>query len=86
MNAETGHQLAIKRHPVAKSELSRGVRVARRVEHPTVTQLMISRFVGSRPAAGSGLTAQSLEACLGSSVLSVCPSPDRSLSLSKINI
>ena len=35
--------------------------VALSVEHPTLAQVMISRFVGSGPTLGSVLTAQSLE-------------------------
>ncbi|XP_044909606.1 band 4.1-like protein 1 isoform X15 [Felis catus] len=38
-----------------------GAWVAQSVEHPTSAQVMISRFVGSSPASGSVLTAQSLE-------------------------
>ena len=35
--------------------------VAQSVRHPTSAQVMISRFMGSSPASGSVLTAQSLE-------------------------
>ena len=35
--------------------------MAQWVKHPTSAQVMISRFMGSSPASGSGLTAQSLE-------------------------
>ena len=35
--------------------------VALSVKRPTLAQVMISRFVGSSPASGSVLTAQSLE-------------------------
>ena len=35
--------------------------MAQSVKHPTSAQVMISRFVGSSPTSGSGLTAQSLE-------------------------
>ena len=38
-----------------------GAWVAQSVEHPTSARVMISRFVGSSPASGSVLTAQSLE-------------------------
>ena len=50
--------------------------VAQSVEPLTSAWVMISWFVGSRPASGSVLTAQSLEPALDSV----------SLSLSKINI
>ena len=39
----------------------RGARVAQLVKRPTSAQVMISQFVSSSPASGSGLTAQSLE-------------------------
>ena len=35
--------------------------VAQSVKHPTLAQVMISRFMGLSPASGSVLTAQSLE-------------------------
>ena len=35
--------------------------MAQWVQHPTSTQVMISRFVSSSPESGSVLTAQSLE-------------------------
>ena len=38
-----------------------GAWVALSVKHPTVAQIMISRFVGSSPTLGSVLTAGSLE-------------------------
>ena len=41
--------------------LSWGAWVAQSVKHPTLTRVMISRFVGSSPTSGSGLTAQGLE-------------------------
>ena len=40
--------------------------MAQSVELPTSAQVMISQFVGSSPASGSVLTAQSLEPALGS--------------------
>ena len=59
------------------------------VEHLTSAQVMISQFVGSSPALGSVLTAQSLEPASDSVSPSLCPSPTCtlcvSLSLSKIN-
>ena len=42
-------------------EEGRGPWVAQSVERPTSAQVMISRFVGSSPASGSGLTARGLE-------------------------
>ena len=39
----------------------RGTWVAQLVKHPTLAQVMISRFMGSSPMLGSMLTAQSLE-------------------------
>ena len=41
--------------------LSRGARVAQSVGRPTLAQVMISRSVGSSPASGCVLRAQSLE-------------------------
>ena len=38
-----------------------GAWVAQSVKRPTLTQVMISRYVSSSPASGSVLTAQSLE-------------------------
>ena len=59
--------------------------MAQSVEHPTSAQVTISQFMGSRPALGCVLTAQSLELASDS----VCPSlsvpPLLALSLSKIN-
>ena len=46
-------------------------------------QVMISQFMSLSPASGSVLTAQSLEPASDS--VSLCPSPARTLSLSKIN-
>ena len=40
---------------------SQGAWVAQSVKRPTLAQVMISRSVGSSPASGSVLTAQSLE-------------------------
>ena len=39
--------------------------MAQSVKRPTLAQVMISQFVGSSPASGSVLTAQSLEPALG---------------------
>ena len=63
-----------------------GAWVAQLVGYPTLTQLMISWFVGSSPRSGFVLTAQNLgpasdSVCLSVS-LSLCPSPTHTLSLS----
>ena len=57
------------------------------VKCPTMTQVMISQFVGSSPTSGSVLTAQSLEPALDSGSPSLCAPPPLTLcfSLSKIN-
>ena len=65
----------------------RGACVPQPVEHLTSAQAMISWFVGSSPAPGSVLTAQSLELDSDSVCVSL-PTPHPlalSLSLSKIN-
>ena len=64
----------------------RGAWVAQSVGRPTSAQVMISRFVGSSPASGFVLTAQSLEPVSDSvsPSLSAPPSLMLSLSLSKI--
>ena len=60
--------------------------VAQSVKRPTSARVMISRFVGSSPALGSALTAQSLEPASGFCVsLSGPPQLALFLSLSKIN-
>ena len=63
--------------------------MAQSVKCLTLAQVMISQSVSSSPASGSVPTARSLEPALDSvSVsrsLSLCPSPTRVLSLSKIN-
>ena len=62
-----------------------GAWVAQLVKCLTLAQVMISQSVGSSPASGSVLTAQSLEPAFNSvSHSSLCPSPAcaRSLSLS----
>ena len=65
--------------------------MAQSVEHPTSAQVMIPRFVGSSPALGSVLTAQSLEPASDSVSPSLSAPPplalclSLSLSLSKIN-
>ena len=61
--------------------------VAQSVKRPTSAQVMISQFVGSSPASGSVLTAQSLEPASDSvsPSLSVPPLPVLCLSLSLKN-
>ena len=64
--------------------------VAQSIERLTLAQVMILQFVGSSPASGSVLTAQSLESALGSLSPSLSAPPllacCLSLSLPKINI
>ena len=64
--------------------------MAQFVEHPTLTQVMISQFVGLSPALGSVLTAQGLEPAWDSVSSSLTTPPPLtlclSLSLKKINI
>ena len=64
-----------------------GAWVAQLVKPPTLAQVMISRFVGSSPASGSVLTAQSLEPVSDSvsPSLSAPPLFMLCLSVSKIN-
>ena len=67
--AEKKREIKAKEHNLKIREISdslkrnniRGTRVAQSVEHPTSAQVMISQSVGSSPASGSVLTAQSLE-------------------------
>ena len=58
-----------------------GTWVTQSVEHPTSAQVMISQLVGSSPALGSVLTAQSLEPASDSVSPSLSAPP-----LSNINI
>ena len=61
-----------------------GVWVAQLVEYPTSAQVVISRFMSSRPGSGSPLSACRHRAGFRSSVpLSHCPSPACALSLRK---
>ena len=66
--------------------------MAQLAKHPTSAQVMISQFMGSSPASGSVLTAQSLEPALDSLSPSLSAPPQLalclslSLSLSKIKI
>ena len=52
-----------------------GAWVAQSVDHPTLAQVMISRFVGSSPTSGSVLTARSLEPASDSVSPSLSASP-----------
>ena len=54
----------------------RGARGAQSVELPTLAQVMVSQVVGSSPASGSVLTAQSLEPA-SDSVSPSLSAPDR---------
>ena len=63
----------------------RGAWVAQSVEHLTSAQVMIPQFMGSSPASGSVLTAQSLEPALNSVSPSVSAPPPLILCLSNIN-
>ena len=56
--------------------------MAQSVEHPTSAQVMILRFVGSSPASGSVLTAQSLELASESLSPSLSAPPPLTLCLS----
>ena len=74
-------------HPGSSRKLfSRDAWVAQSVKHLTLAQVMISRFVSSSPASGSGLTAQSQELAwdsvspsLSAPPHSCCPSLPHSL-------
>ena len=61
--------------------LARGAWVAQSVEHPTSTQVLISRLVGSSPASGSEPTARSLEPASDSVSPSVSALPLLALSV-----
>ena len=60
----------------------RGAWVAQAVKHPTVAQVMISRFMSLSPALGSVLTAQSLDPALNSVSPSLSAPPPLTLCLS----
>ena len=45
------------------------------IKRPTVAQVMISQFVSSNPASGSGLTVQSLEPAFDSLCISLSAPP-----------
>ena len=63
-----------------------GAWVAQSVEHPSLAQVMISRFAGSNPALGCVLIAQSLELSLDSvSPLSLPLTHSHSVSVSLKN-
>ena len=74
--------LTHKINQLRKNESKSGTWVAQLVMCLTSAQVMISRFVGSSPASGSVLIAQSLEPASDSVSLSLCPSPAYVLSLS----
>ena len=59
--------------------------MAQLVECLTLAQVMISQVVGLSPASGSVLTGQSLVSASDSVSPSLCPSPTRILSFSKIS-
>ena len=60
--------------------------MAQSVEHPTSAQIMIPRFMGSSPASGSVLTAQSLESASDSVSPSLsAPTHSHSVSVSLKN-
>ena len=65
-----------------KIQHERGAWVAQSVEHPTLTQVMISRFVSSSPTSGSVLMAQSLEPASDSVSPSLSAPPLLTLGLS----
>ena len=58
-----------------------GAGVAQSVKRPTAARVMISRFVGSSPASGFVLTAQSSEPASDSVSPPLCPSPAHALPL-----
>ena len=60
LNLHWQHQYEPMKYFILKT-LLRGAWVAHLVEHPTLAQVMISRFTSSNPVSGSVLTAQSLE-------------------------
>ena len=66
----------------SKTNSLTGHLAAQSVELPTSAQVMISRFVGSSPASGSVLTAQSLEAASNSVSPSLSAPPPLTICLS----
>ena len=62
--------------------------MAQLVKHLTLAQVVMWQFVGSSPASGSVLTAQSLEPASDSVSSRLCPSPTpaQALSVSNLNI
>ena len=68
-----------------KRKVSVGAWVTQSIEHPTSAQVMISRFMGSSPASGSGLTARSLEPASDSVSPSLSAPPLLTLCLSLKN-
>ena len=63
----------------------RGTWVAQSVRHLTLAHVMISQFMSSNPASGSGLTARSLEPASDSVSPSLSAPPLLALCLSKLN-
>ena len=80
--------MSFKKYSLCKILIDRGAWVAQSLKRPTSTQFMISGSVGSSPASGSVLTAQSLEPASDSVSPSLSASPllTLCLCLSKINI
>ena len=68
--------------PLDENTEETGAWAARSAERQTSTQVTISRFVGSSPASGSGLTAQSLEPASDSGSPSLSTPPQLALCLS----
>ena len=66
-----------------RNDQGRGTWAAQSVEHWTLAQVMISRFVGSSPALGSVLTARNLEPASDSVSPPLSAPPSHSLSLSQ---
>ena len=65
----------VKTKDALKNSTGWGAWVAQSVERPTSAQVTISRSVGSSPASGSVLTAQSLELVSDSVSPSLCDPP-----------
>ena len=74
--------IPVKKEMPFEGRVARGAWVARSVMRPTSAQVMILLFVGSSPALGSVLTAQSLEPALDSVSASLSAPPLLMLCLS----
>ena len=72
----------LQKRSIIKTVSYRGAWVAQSVKRPTSAQVMISLSVGSSPASGSVLTAQSLEPVSDSVSPSLCDPPPFMLCLS----